>query len=89
MWAGLGVHPLGSPCACSAVLQEAPGRDWDVSGVLSVVTVFGSTDGSRWEGAGIVPVPSKKSSSAPSRNIKTRQLTLGQHVFELLGSTYT
>lgn len=46
-----------APCSSSAVLQEAsatPGRDWEVCEALWVVTVFGSINGSGWEGAEVV-----------------------------------
>ena len=59
-WPGVGwavgfVHC--APCSSSVVLQEAsttPGRDWEVCEALLVVTVFGSINGSRWEGAEVV-----------------------------------
>ena len=70
------------------------GRVQEAFGMLLVFTVFGTISGSGCEGSGVVLAMRRgpsfpKSTSTPSRNIDTLNLTLEEHVLNLLLFTYT
>lgn len=99
VWAGL--CSVGFIHCASYSSSEVPqkggttsGRVQEAFGMLLVFTVFGTINGSRCEGGGLVLAMRRgpsfpKSTSTPSRNIDTLNLTLKEHVLNLLLSTYT